>query len=226
MVNQLLGINDFGVAAGFFTNGAGRNRGYTYNIYTHRFRQVLVPGAPRHGHGPSLTAAAINNRGDIAGFYVVPGGMGSMGGTTDAFLKKANGAFIKLAYPGASMTQAFGVNDRDEVVGAYAIGSGNAAKTFGFTWTPSAGFMSVSAPQGQGTTTLNGVNDAGSLVGFYTDSAGNTHGLLIARKHHHMAMQMQSMPTTSPTTTMTSPPSAMAPTAAPASTGANGGQHW
>jgi hypothetical protein len=227
MVNQLLGVNNFGVAVGFFTNGAGRNRGYTFNIYTHRFRQVLVPGAPRHGKGPSLTAAAINNRGDIAGFYTVPGGMGGMGGMTDAFLNKANGAFIKLAYPGASMTQAFGVNDRDEVVGAYTMGSGDAAKTFGFIWTPGAGFMSVSAPQGQGATTVNGVNDAGALVGFYTDPAGNTHGLLIARRHHRMAIQMQSpMPTTSPATMMTSPPPAMAPTAAPAPTGANGGNHW
>ena len=39
------------------------------------------------------------------------------GGMTDAFLKTAR-HFTKLAMHGASMTQAFGVNDRDQVVGA------------------------------------------------------------------------------------------------------------
>lgn len=206
-VNQLLGVNDFGVAVGFYTNAAGANRGYEYNIFTHRFSRVLVPGAPRHGKGPSLTAAAINNRGDVAGFYTAPGGM------TDAFLKTAGGTFIKLAYPGASMTQAFGVNDRDEVVGAYTTGSGNSAMTFGFTWTPRAGFTAVNAPQGQGATTINGVNDAGALVGFYTDMAGNTHGLLVSSMRHRMMMQSP-MPTASPSM-MTSAPPTMAPSATP-----------
>jgi hypothetical protein len=203
-VNQLLGVNDFGVAVGFYTNGAGANRGYEYNIFTHRFSRVLVPGAPRHGKGPSLTAAAINNRGDVAGFYDTPGGM------TDAFLKTAMGTFIKLAYPGASMTQAFGVNDHEEVVGAYTTGSGNNAMTFGFTWTPRGGFKAVNAPQGQGATTINGVNNAGALVGFYTDMGGNTHGLLVSAMRHRMPMQMNSpMPTTSPSMMMTSPPPTM-----------------
>ena len=89
-----------------------------------------------------------------------------------------NGRFITLAVPGASMTQAFGVNDRDEVVGAYTTGSGNNAATHGFTWRPGYGFRTVDDPHGLGATTINGVNDAGDLVGFYTDSAGNTDGML------------------------------------------------
>ena len=76
------------------------------------------------------------------------------------------------------MTQAFGVNDRDEVVGAYTTGSGNNAATHGFTWRPGYGFRTVDDPHGLGATTINGVNDAGDLVGFYTDSAGNTDGML------------------------------------------------
>ena len=76
------------------------------------------------------------------------------------------------------MTQAFGVNDGDEVVGAYTVGSGNNAQTHGFAWTPPGGFATVDDPHGIGTTTINGVNDHGDLVGFYTDSAGNTDGML------------------------------------------------
>jgi hypothetical protein len=76
------------------------------------------------------------------------------------------------------MTQAFGVNDSDWVVGAYTTGSGNNTATHGFVWTPQRGFTTVDDPNGVGTTTLNGINNEGDLVGFYTDSAGNVDGLL------------------------------------------------
>jgi len=165
-VNQLLGVNDSDVAVGFYTGNKGNNHGYTYDIRDHRFSQVLNPADP----AGSLTAAAINDRGDVAGFYTGPGGK------TDGFLKTASGQFITLAYPGASATNAFGVNGSDEVVGAYTDGSGNSATTHGFTWTPQGGFARVDDPQGPGATTINGVNDHGDLVGFYTDSKGNTDG--------------------------------------------------
>jgi hypothetical protein len=171
-VDQLLGVNDHDVAVGFYTNGQGSNRGYEYNIGTRRFSRVLKPGAPGGTAGPSLTAAAINNRGDVAGFYT------ASGGETDAFLKLAGGRFITLAVRGAAMTQAFGVNDEDEVVGAYTVGTGNNAQTHGFVWRPGHGFAAVDDPHGVGATTINGVNDRGDLVGFYTDAAGNTDGML------------------------------------------------
>jgi len=172
VVDQLLGVNDHDVAVGFYTNGGGLNRGYTYNIRTHQFGRVWVPGYPTGVSAPSTTAAAINNNGDIAGFWTNP-----KTGNTDGFLFR-NGRFTDLTAPGASSTQAFGVNNRDEVVGDYTVGSGSSAVMHGFSWTPSGGFSTVDDPQGVGTTTINGVNDAGDLVGFYTDTAGNTDGLL------------------------------------------------
>jgi hypothetical protein len=171
-VDQLLGVNDHDVAVGFYTNGQGSNRGYEYNIATRQFTRVLVPGAPAGMAGPSLTATAINGRGDVAGFY------NKTSSQVDAFLRLHNGQFITLAVPGAAMTQAFGVNDGDEVVGAYTDGTGSNAQTHGFTWRPGAGFSTVDDPHGIGATTINGVNDHGDLVGFYTDSAGNTDGML------------------------------------------------
>jgi hypothetical protein len=171
-VDQLLGVNDHDVAVGFYTNGQGSNRGYEYNIATRQFTRVLVPGAPAGMAGPSLTATAINGHGDVAGFY------NKTSSQVDAFLRLHDGQFITLAVPGASMTQAFGVNDSDEVVGAYTDGTGNNAQTHGFTWRPGSGFTTVDDPHGIGATTINGVNDRGDLVGFYTDSAGNTDGML------------------------------------------------
>ena len=173
-VDQLLGINDSDVAVGFYTDANGINHGYKFNINTHRFSTVSDPNAP----GASLTAAAINNNGHIAGFYTNPAT-----GNTDGFLKRG-GQFIDLAVPGASSTMALGVNDHNEVVGVYTVGSGSTAMMHGFTWTPGGGFVTVDDPHGIGTTTINGVNDAGDLVGFYVDGNGNTDGLLATPAHH------------------------------------------
>jgi hypothetical protein len=171
-VDQLLGVNDSGVAAGFWTDANGDNHGYLVNINTGKFSPVTDPNAP----GASLTAAAINNNGGIAGFYTNPAN-----GNTDGFLMTGS-TFTDLAVPGASSTMAFGVNNHGAVVGAYTAGSGSSAATHGFRWTPGHGFQTIDDPHGIGTTLVNGVNDAGDLVGFYTDTAGNTDGMLAAPK--------------------------------------------
>ena len=81
------------------------------------------------------------------------------------------------------MTQALGVNDRDEVVGVYTNAD---TAMHGFTWTPQGGFQTVDDPHGVGTTTINGVNDRGELAGFYVDAAGNTDGMLaLPPQHRH-----------------------------------------
>ena len=169
-VDQLLGVNDHDVAVGFFVNSSGNNRGYTYNISTKKFSRVTVPGAP--GLGPSLAATAINNHGDVAGFY------SPSSGVTDSFLKLPSGQFFKFAVPGASMTQAFGVNDSDWVAGTYTLSGG---ATHGFIWAPASGFIltNIDVPRSMaGTTVLNGINDENDLVGFYTDAAGNVDGFV------------------------------------------------
>ena len=162
-VDQLLGVNDNDVAVGFYTDANGNNHGYEYNINTRTYRSVVDP----YNMGASLQATAINDRGDIAG------NIGSGG-----FLLAQGGRFITLSAPGASSTMALGVNNDDEGVGVYTVGSGSSAQMHGFTWTPGGGFRTVDDPHGAGTTTINGVNDHGQLVGFYVDANGNTDGFL------------------------------------------------
>lgn len=173
-VNQLLGVNDSDVAVGFYNDAAGNSHGYTYDIRSHTFTEVDVPGAM------STTTAAINNRGDLAGFET------DANGNVDGFLMRRDGTVTTLDYPGAVMTSALGVNDSDEVVGVYQ----NADMSMhGFTWTPNGGYQTVDDPDGVGTTTINGVNDRGQLVGFYTvDNGAVTDGFLASLqplRHHH-----------------------------------------
>jgi hypothetical protein len=165
-VNQLLGVNDHDIAVGFYTDSLGHRHGYRYDIATGRFAAVSVPGAT------SVTAAAINNAGGVAGSFT-----GRNGVTSGFFIDAAGRPFI-LNAPGARMTRALGVNDSGEVVGDYRLGSGAGAATHGFTWTRQHGFTTVDDPRGARTTTINGVNNAGDLVGFYVNGAGATEGLL------------------------------------------------
>ncbi len=167
-VDQLLGVNDNDIAVGFYTDANGTNHGYSYNINTRRFSSIVDPADP----GASLTAAAINDLGQVAGVYTNPAT-----GNTDGFLL-SHGHLTDLAVPGASSTMALGVNNYDEVVGTYTVGSGSSAVMHGFTWTPQHGFRTVDDPHGLGTTTINGVNDFGQVVGFYVDANGNTDGFL------------------------------------------------
>jgi hypothetical protein len=168
-VTQLLGVNDHDIAVGFFNGAQGQSHAFEFSIRGHWFRRLHIPGAV------SSTAAGINNRGEIVGFF------STKKGATKGFVITARGAIIEFSIPGASSTMAFGVNDFGAVVGTFMRGSGNNAKSFGFVWRPGHGVQVVNAPLGRGATTLNGINNAGDLVGFYTAANGNTDGLLVAR---------------------------------------------
>jgi uncharacterized membrane protein len=89
----------------------------------------------------------------------------------------SKGEFRTLDFPGAPLTQAFGLNNHDEVVGAYVDASG---LTHGFIFDDGE-FTSVDDPQGIGTTTINGINDRGQIVGFYVAAGGNTDGFVGSR---------------------------------------------
>jgi hypothetical protein len=159
--NELLGINDSGTAVGDFEDASFTMHAYRLNINTHRFTRINIKSSA------DVTATGINGAGAIVGFFT------TSTGRVVSFLRHANGKVITFARAGASMTQAYGINDGGLVVGTYTSGS----NTFGFTWTPGH-LRPVNDPGGVGSTFINGVNNAGDLVGYYTDSRGNLNGLL------------------------------------------------
>lgn len=163
-VNQLLGVSNTGWAVGFYNDSKGNAHGYAYNLRGGWFKPVTIHGAT------SLTAAAVNDSSTIAGFFT------NAKGAVDGFVKWTNGRTATLAVPGAAMTQAFGINDRGEVVGTYTVGTGDNAVTHGFTWW-NGKYTTVNFPAAS-STAVNGVNNEGDIVGFYTDAAGNTDGFV------------------------------------------------
>ena len=164
-VNQLLGVNNNGVAVGFYNDAAGHSHAYKVNQATGVFTAIKVPGV-------SAVATGINNAGDIVGFST------DSTGAISSWLRHA-GRLIAYQFPGGTSTQAFGINKSDQIVGSYLDGSG---VMHGFVLTaplgPVSHWQSIDDPNGIGSTVVNGINAAGDLVGFYTDSAGNTDGML------------------------------------------------
>jgi hypothetical protein len=164
-VNQLLGINNAGVAVGFYNDAKGNAHAYKVSQGTGKFSAIKVPGAV------SATASGINSLGDIVGFA-------TGNGSTYSWLLKG-GHLTTLQFPGGSDTQALGVNAKDQIVGSYLDGAG---VMHGFVLTsplgPTSHWQSIDDPNGIGSTVVNGINAAGDLVGFYTDAAGNFDGML------------------------------------------------
>jgi len=160
-VDQLLGINNKGVAVGFYVDGQGFDRGYSFDTAKGSYARVLEPG---HA-GASLVATGINAAGYICGYYLA-------GHTTAGFIKSPGGVFTTLHVPGSSSTRALGLNNRSMVVGYYATGSGRQSATHGFTWTKKSGYRTVDDPNGNGSTTVSGINNNGDLTGFYTTHDG------------------------------------------------------
>lgn len=164
-VNQLLGLNDEGIAVGFFTDVHGVNHAYELNRNTGKFTAIVPP------HGTNALATGINDHDDVVGFLTLTNG------NTASFLLR-NGSFTEFEFPHSTNTMALGVNVFDQIVGGYVDSAG---KMHGFLLSnllTHPHFQSIDDPHGVGTTTVNGLNDKADLVGFYVDSAGNTDGFL------------------------------------------------
>jgi hypothetical protein len=141
------------------------NFGFLLNQATGKFSPVAPPGAS------NVTASAINDKGDITGFY-------TQGTKTIGFLKHGN-SYSAFHFPKEMTTMPFGINDNLDIVGQYMDRKG---ATHGFlVKSPlhNAMWTSIDDPNGIGTTTINGLNDAMDMVGFYVDGSGNTDGMLI-----------------------------------------------
>jgi uncharacterized membrane protein len=161
MFNQLLGLNNYGVAAGYWQDAKGIQ--YPYTVQGGVFRPIATPGT-------SAQATGVNDKGDVSGFYV------TAAGATHGFWIPFGKAPVTIDYPAATFTQALGLNNLGDVVGSYTDALG---KTRGFIHNVvSTQFESIDEINGVGTTVVNGLNNVGQIVGFYVDMAGKTNGFV------------------------------------------------
>jgi probable HAF family extracellular repeat protein len=111
----------------------------------------------------NFAANAINDGGQVVGFY-------SVDGLQHCFLWE-NGSFQTIAVPATTGTTCYGINNRGQIVGAYSDASGT---LHNFLW-DSGTLVDLNVP---GTPlAIGGLNNRGQIVGSYRDG-GTAHCFL------------------------------------------------
>ena len=150
------GVNNSGQVVGYFESDYGY-RGFSYS--QGMFTTLNVPFA---GNSSSQYATAINDVGQIAGFY------DSGNGILNGFLESA-GTFSSIIPPNASgSTHLSGLNDSGGIVGDYAFASSSHGLLV------EAGTFSTLDYPGAIYTLAEDINDGGEIVGRFVSNVNQS----------------------------------------------------
>jgi hypothetical protein len=171
-VRNLLGINNFDEAAGFWTDNNGHQHGFVVELDTQSpslSRFIEIPPTTFAG-AVGTQASDITNNEEMCGFWTDAKGnnhgfFGFLGQKFFTFNVKIKGVTVTSTSP-------FGCNDEGEIVGSFTDSNGN---VHGFILVDRR-FFQFDAPGSSQTpafgtmgTLINGVNDRGDIVGFFFD---------------------------------------------------------
>jgi hypothetical protein len=145
--NQLYGLNDNNMAAGFYYDGAGKAHAYIYSQPGNQYVPLFISGSD------NARAYDINDYNQIVGTYYDSSGY-AHGFEFDPF-------FTALNYPGATNTYASGINNYGAIVGSFYD---SFFQMHGFiyylgTW------QQLDNPDSVGETIVFGINDDFEIVG-------------------------------------------------------------
>ena len=171
-----LGIGANGTLVGEFKTGQIFGQlGFAWILRDGQYMQLTPPdcsGAPPP-HPVQAFALSINPRGDVVGRLI------DAAGRQCAWRLDKHGEYTILHVPGASITNAKGINPSGEVVGVYRLGVNH-----GFVLGPkdTTSFITIDFP-GASATRAQGINARGDIVGTYalTGPQGTGHGFLLER---------------------------------------------
>ena len=123
----------------------------------------------------------LNKSGTAAGAFSLPGGSGS----TDGFLRAADGVLDYFTVPGSVPLYVRGINDSGAVAGDWATDPEFNLGAHGFQRFPNGSIGTFDAP-GAGTGQFQGtypsaINNAGAIAGTVVDSSNVSHGFLLTQ---------------------------------------------
>lgn len=169
-----LGIGANGTLVGEFKTGQAFGQlGFAWILRRGQYTQLTPPdcsdGAPPQP--VQAFATSVNPRGDVVGRLI------DLAGRQCAWKLNKDGTYRTIQFPGASVTNARGINSVGEVVGVYRLANLNhgfllAEDDFNFT--------TIDFP-GAASTRALGINSRGDIVGTYAlaGSLGLGHGFLL-----------------------------------------------
>jgi probable HAF family extracellular repeat protein len=170
-VQNLLGVNDRGQAAGFWVDNDGNEHGFVAQLDESTMKFSFTEVAPSQFKGAVATqVSAINDEHVACGFWtdgnkVSHGFVGLLGERYSSFEAEIDG--MKVA-----STQVFGCNNNGAIVGQVTDSAG---ELHGFVYREGR-FHQFDAPGssqvpefGVQGTLINGINDFGDIVGFFSD---------------------------------------------------------
>jgi hypothetical protein len=173
--NQLLGINNAGVIAGYFGSGAAGhpNKGYTVHDSAASFTAENFPGSVQ------TQVTGLNNRGVTVGFLSHANAADQANDNEGWYA--LDGRFHQVVFPASNnaappVEQLLGVNDSDIAVGFYTDAAGN---SHGFRYDINRHAFRTVAVTGATSTTATAIDDNGDVAGFYTGANGNQSGFLL-----------------------------------------------
>jgi hypothetical protein len=161
--NQLLGINDEGLIAGYFGSGAAGhpNKGYLLAPQAREYLNENFPGSVQ------TQVTGLNNRGVTVGFWSSMNNA-SMNNDNSGFVN-VDGHFRTADFPTGDaasppVDQLLGVNDSDVAVGFWVDGNGS---NHGYEYNIGTGrFSSVNDPADPGASLqATAINDRGDIAG-------------------------------------------------------------
>jgi hypothetical protein len=160
------GIANSGTAVGFTLDNNGNFLNFAVNPLkvSKTFRILNINN--------STTAMAFGINSEGKGLVVGSDGNGN------AFLLVHGKVFTSLPN-GAMSATAFGINDRNAIVGQYVT----ATTSPGFIRVNKNSTITINAPSGSNIVNAQGINNHGVVVGFYVGTDGNDHGF-IANQHN------------------------------------------
>ena len=161
---QILGINNAGVAVGFYNDAQGNPHAFKYNQQTRHFTALAPPNADS-----AVATGYQRQRRD----HRLP-----HPGQDDRGLPRHPRPLQRVRRPWLDQHPGLRRQRHGEVVGSYLDAAGMTHGFLSQTRPSMPSFKTIDDPLGIGNTIINGVNDKSQLVGFYTNTAKNTIGFL------------------------------------------------
>jgi hypothetical protein len=179
--NQLLGINNNGLIAGYFGSGeAGKpNKGY---VLRPPYAQVDF-GNENFPGSVQTQVTALNDTGVTVGFFSTMNGANAENNDNIAFWR-AGGRYHTVHLPfrnvaSPQVDQLLGVNNTGTAVGFYNDGAGN---SHGYAFNLQTRQFKLITVRGATSVTATAINNNGAAAGFYTNAKGATVSFL---QFHH-----------------------------------------